>query len=83
MKTFNQMMRCFIVVMFFISGCAYRYYIGLHGPSVQRFPEVHGNVKQDHECLECHHPENKFDDAPPTTHPDFTGCLKCHNDALK
>ena len=37
---------------------------------------------EDYECLECHHPD-KDPEGPPTTHPNFTGCLKCHNDDIK
>lgn len=64
------------------SGCAYRYYLGMHGPSIKAFPEVHAGVTEDQECLECHHPD-KDPTGPVTTHPNFTGCLKCHNDDLK
>jgi hypothetical protein len=35
-------------------------------------------VTRDVQCLECHHPDHA--QGPPTPHPDFTGCLKCHND---
>jgi hypothetical protein len=35
-------------------------------------------VTRDDQCLECHHPDHA--QGPPTPHPDFTGCLKCHND---
>lgn len=63
------------------AGCAYRHYLGLHGPSVQRFPEVHDGVRTDAECLDCHHPD-RDPVGPPTSHPQFTGCLKCHNDSL-
>jgi hypothetical protein len=62
-----------------LSGCAYRYYLGMHGPSIRQHPQIHQGVTQDDECLECHHPEGK-PDGPPTSHPQFKGCLKCHND---
>ena len=62
-------------------GCAYRYYLGMHGPSIQLYPQIHSDVKADEACLECHHPARN-PSGPPTTHPQFTGCLKCHNDAL-
>ncbi len=64
------------------SGCAYRYYLGMHGPSIRNTPEIHAGVKDDSQCLECHNPDDPTD-APPTTHPGFKGCLKCHNDVLK
>lgn len=63
----------------FLSGCAYRYYLGMHGPSIKQYPQIHEGVTQDAECLECHHPERN-PTGPPTSHPDFSGCLKCHND---
>jgi hypothetical protein len=68
-----------LIILLMFSGCAYRYYLGMHGPSIKAFPDEHEGVTEDHECLECHHP-NKDPEATPTTHPDFTGCLKCHND---
>lgn len=68
-----------ILVILLSSACAYRYYLGVHGPSIKQFPEIHQGVTQDAECLECHHPEGNLT-GPPTTHPGFTGCLKCHND---
>jgi hypothetical protein len=43
---------------------------------------VHEEVAADHECLECHHPDNDPSD-PIFSHPHFKGCLKCHNDELK
>lgn len=66
--------------MLLLSGCAYW---GFHGKSVKRFPEFHEGITEDVECLSCHHPENAKDEqAPPTPHPGFTGCLKCHNDNI-
>ena len=72
----------FLVIFMSFSGCAYRYYLGMHGPSIRAFPDEHEGVTEDHECLECHHPD-KDPEGPATTHPNFTGCLKCHNDDLK
>ena len=63
-----------------LGGCAYRHYLGMHGPSVRNYPDVHEGVTQDAECLKCHDPEQE-PVGPPTSHPQFTGCLKCHNDA--
>lgn len=63
-----------------VSGCAYRAYFGLHGTSIKLHPEIHAGVSTDSECLQCHSPEHPL--GPPTPHPDFTGCLKCHNDEV-
>ncbi len=68
--------------LLFMSSCTYRHYLGLHGSSIKRYPEVHEGATDDEECLECHHPD-KEPSGPPTTHPNFTGCLKCHNDDIK
>ena len=68
-----------ILIIIGFSGCAYRYYLGMHGPSIKAFPDIHEGVTEDYECLECHHPD-KDPEGTPTTHPNFTGCLKCHND---
>ena len=65
-----------------LTGCAYRHYLGMHGPTIQRFPEVHEGAYRDDECLACHHPD-RDPQGPPTSHPQFTGCLKCHNDPLR
>lgn len=70
------------LILIVLTGCAYRYYLGVHGPSIRSTPEVHDGVTTDEECLDCHDP--KVDPAgPPTSHPQFTGCLKCHNDTLQ
>jgi len=71
-----------IMAMMILGGCAYRHYLGLHGPSVRNRPEIHEGVTEDAECLGCHHPE-RDPVGPPTSHPQFTGCLKCHNDTVK
>ena len=70
-----------LFIILFASGCAYRYYLGMHGPSIKQFPDIHAGITQDSECLECHHPQ-RDPSGPPTTHPHFKGCLKCHNDDL-
>ncbi|RPH43654.1 MAG: hypothetical protein EHM86_00905 [Desulfobulbaceae bacterium] len=59
------------------SGCAYRHYLGMHGPSINNSPDIHLDAKNDEQCLQCHNPETPTD-APPTNHPRFKGCLKCH-----
>jgi hypothetical protein len=69
----------FLLMFFIISGCAYRYYLGFHGPSIKLHPDQHEGVRQDKKCLECHAPNNNAE-APPSSHPHFTGCIKCHND---
>jgi hypothetical protein len=69
------------VLLFVIFGCTYRYYLGFHGPSIHLHPEQHESVTQDKECLECHDPKND-PEGPPTSHPHFTECLKCHNDEV-
>lgn len=72
----------YVIVLVLCSGCAYRYYLGVHGPSVKAFPDIHEGVTEDQDCLGCHHPDRN-PTGPPTSHPQFTGCLKCHNDDLK
>lgn len=74
-KKFTTIALLLIVVLF--SGCAYRYYLGMHGPSIKNSPEIHLDFKQDDQCLQCHDPDSPTD-APPTSHPQFKGCLKCH-----
>jgi hypothetical protein len=71
-----------IVLLLILGGCAYRHYLGLHGSSIRMYPDVHAGVREDRQCLECHHPE-KNPTGPPTSHPEFTGCLKCHNDPAR
>jgi hypothetical protein len=67
-----------IISFVFLYGCAYRHYLGLHGPSIKQYPDFHEGVTKDEQCLECHDPENNPVDSP-TSHPYFKGCLKCHN----
>ena len=69
-------------VLLAASGCAYRYYLGMHGPSIQAHQEIHEGVEADEQCLECHDP-GQNPSGPPTSHPKFTGCLKCHNDPMR
>jgi hypothetical protein len=63
-------------------GCAWKPYFGLHGASIQLHPDIHESAVTDKQCLECHHPNADQPDAPPTRHPNFKGCLKCHSDAV-
>jgi hypothetical protein len=78
---FIKLFVCLVIFTGF-SGCAYRYYLGMHGPSIKAFPDEHEGVTEDHECLECHDPDIDFE-GPPTSHPNFSGCLKCHSDDVK
>lgn len=70
-----------LVVLIFISACAYRHYLGMHGPSVKQFPQVHAGFTEDKACLMCHDPGSSAT-SPKTGHPNFKGCLKCHNDDM-
>ncbi len=74
------MRKIIVVALILLSGCAY---MGFHGKSVRNFPEIHESVLTDPECLECHHPDNLYENAPVAPHPGFTGCLKCHNDEVE
>lgn len=65
-----------------LTACAHRYYLGMHGPSIKAYPDIHSGFTTDAECLGCHGP-GKESEGRATTHPKFTGCLKCHNDELK
>jgi hypothetical protein len=67
--------------VFWGTGCAYRYYMGFHGPSIKAYPKIHEGVIRDEDCLSCHRPD-RDPEGPPTTHPEFHGCLNCHNDDL-
>jgi predicted CXXCH cytochrome family protein len=73
-----------LVVLLSSAGCAYRYYLGMRGPSIGNSPDIHtASIKEDGQCLECHAPKDASGDAPLTSHPGFKGCLKCHDDAGK
>jgi hypothetical protein len=72
-----------LVVLISSGGCAYRYYLGMSGPSIRNFPEMHTDfIKEDSQCLECHASHDNSGYAPITSHPNFKGCLKCHNDPV-
>ena len=72
-----------LVLVASTAGCAYRYYLGMHGPSTRNYPDIHkASIKEDAQCLACHAPKDKSGGAPTTPHPDFKGCLKCHNDPV-
>ena len=62
-----------------ICGCAYKHYLGMHGPSIKAYPDFHEDVKEDSQCLGCHDPNNN-PQVHETSHPGFKGCFKCHND---
>lgn len=62
-----------------LAGCAHRYYLGFHGPTIKAHPDIHNGFTKDAECLGCHG-EGDESKGPPTSHPQFKGCLKCHND---
>ncbi len=81
MKTVKRII-IYSIALVVLGGCAYRHYLGLHGPSVRNTPNVHEGVTEDAECLGCHHPDRN-PMGPPTSHPQFSGCLKCHSDPLK
>ncbi len=66
-------------ILTFAGGCAYRHYLGVHGPTIKMFPDTHHGLMNDQDCLDCHHPDRE-PEGPATSHPQFTGCLKCHND---
>jgi len=55
-----------ILVSIVIFSCAH---LGFHGPSIK-----------DRECIKCHHGDDP--QGPLTPHPNFSGCLKCHNDEI-
>lgn len=63
--------------LFFV-GCGHLAYLGVHGKSIKSFPEIHQGAAADAQCLGCHHPDNP--EGPATPHPNFKGCIKCHND---
>lgn len=67
--------------VFLLLGLVGCYYLGMHGPSIRQFPDIHAGISEDAECLECHHPDHPV--GPPTSHPEFVGCLKCHNDDIR
>jgi hypothetical protein len=80
MNRFKTIIIGSVMALVLLNGCAYRYYLGMHGPSIKLFPETHQGITEDTDCLGCHHPDENLE-GPPTSHPDFTGCLKCHNDS--
>jgi hypothetical protein len=76
-KMFRLSLLCLCLALM-VPGCAYRHYIGMHGPSIQMYPESHRGMREDAQCLRCHHPDRN-PEGPPTSHPQFKGCLKCHD----
>ncbi len=75
-KCFNGIL--FTAITLFLLGCGHTAYLGMHGKSVKLYPDIHKNVVADAQCLKCHHPDNP--EGPASPHPDFIGCIKCHND---
>ncbi|MCK5661925.1 MAG: hypothetical protein KAI17_00495 [Thiotrichaceae bacterium] len=65
-------------VALLLLGCNHMAYLGIHGKSIQLYPDIHESVVDDVQCLECHHPDNL--EGPVSPHSEFTGCIKCHND---
>ena len=76
----GKMEKCVLLFgcVLLFAGCAHTAYLGFHGKSIKSFPEIHAFAVADAQCLACHHPDHP--QGPPTPHPGFTGCLKCHND---
>ena len=79
LSMFNIVLLALFITLF--SNCAYRHYLGFHGPSINLHPDIHSGFSRDTECLECHHPD-KSGKGPQTSHFNFTGCLKCHADDM-
>ena len=76
----------FILLAFLTTsaGCAYRHYLGMHGPSIGNTPDIHdSSLREDAQCLDCHAMQDNAAGAPATTHPTFKGCLKCHSDPVQ
>jgi hypothetical protein len=67
------------MALFFL-GCGHTAYLGMHGRSIRLYPDIHTSAVEDSQCLECHHPDNP--EGPACPHPDFKGCIKCHNDEV-
>lgn len=82
MNRTHRLILILLVAAMLLSSCAYRHYLGMAGPSINTFPEVHQGVTEDSECLDCHAPGHSGE-APPTSHPGFKGCLRCHNSPVK
>jgi len=77
MKQWFKNAFCLGIALLFL-GCGHRAYIGMHGRSIKLYPDIHEAVLDDAQCLDCHHPDNP--EGPASPHPEFTGCIKCHND---
>ena len=75
MKTRKIVTLALLLIVVLFSGCAYRYYLGMHGPSIKDFPDTHLDVKTDDQCLQCHDPD-KPTDAPPTSVMSSLRCCK-------
>lgn len=68
-----------IASLLVMCGCAYKHYLGMHGPSIKAYPDIHKGMTKDAQCLACHDPHIDTQGTP-TSHPGFKGCLKCHDD---
>jgi hypothetical protein len=83
MNTTRMLTLTIVIGLAATTGCAYRHYLGMHGPSIRHAPDIHDvSVTDDADCLGCHSPDNRQDGTPATSHPGFKGCIKCHNDPL-
>ncbi len=66
-------------IILFVLGCGHTAYLGMHGSSIRLYPDVHeSSIVEDVQCLECH--DSGSTDAPVSPHPEFNGCITCHND---
>ena len=66
--------------MLLLAGCGYGYYLGMTGPSIWNYTDIHDKtLTEDSQCLACHGSGDNDAGAPVTSHPGFNGCLKCHN----
>ena len=70
----------FTTMVLFLVGCGHTAYLGMHGRSIRLYPEIHTSAVEDLQCLECHHPDHP--EGPASPHPNFKGCIKCHNDEV-
>jgi hypothetical protein len=81
----NNLLRfSMLAIILGLAGCGYSYYLGLPGPSIWNYPDIHdADLKEDNQCLECHGSVDNDVGAPVTSHPGFHGCLKCHDSPVQ